>query len=317
LNAKIKKKSQRLSFVVDSPLVEKRLDQWLATTDRSLSRTVIRKVIDLGGVHVNGRRVRKCSQALKRGDKIELYRDQQPLTPFRLSEEDVLFRDDFLLVVNKPSGVESQPTPSRYKGTLYEALLVFLKDPYRPLDKPELGMVQRLDRETSGAMIFSIHSRCHKPLTEAWQSHRVRKVYHALVRDPGLDDEGEFISLLARNRRTNRMKSVARGGKSAHTLYRVLKRLSGFALVEIQLLTGRMHQIRVHFSEAGAPLLGDKLYGGTCCLGGQEILRTMLHSFRLACDHPVDHKVVEFEAPRPHDFDSLLTRLENNHDDVS
>ncbi|WP_321531113.1 RluA family pseudouridine synthase [uncultured Desulfuromonas sp.] len=313
----VNKKSQRLSFVVDSPAAEKRLDQWLAMADSGLSRTVIRKVIDLGGVHVNGRRVRKCSLAVNPGDQIELYRDQQPLTPFRLSEEDILYRDKFLLVVNKPSGVESQPTPARYKGTLYEALMLFLKDPYRPLDKPELGMVQRLDRDTSGAMIFSIHSRSHKALTESWQSRRVQKVYHALVRDPGLDNQGEFISLLARNRRTNRMKSVERGGKSAHTRYRVLKRFSGFALVEIELLTGRMHQIRVHFSEAGAPLLGDKLYGGTCCLVGQEISRTMLHSFRLVCDHPVDSKVVEFEAPRPHDFDALLTWLEKKHDDLS
>ncbi len=298
--------------MVEGSPVEKRLDHWLAAADSDLSRTVIRKVIDLGGVHVNGRRVRKCGLTLQHGDQIELYRDQQSLTPFRLSEEEILYRDRYLLVVNKPSGVDSQPTPARYKGTLYEALLFFLKDPYRPLDKPDLAMVQRLDRETSGVMVFSIHTRSHKALTLAWQSRHVHKVYHALVRDPGLEEQGEFISLLARNRRTNRMKSVTRGGKSAHTRYRILQRLSGYALVEIELLTGRMHQIRVHFSEAGAPLLGDRLYGGACCLNGKEISRTMLHSFRLVCDHPMNHHVVEFEAPHPKDFDSLLTWMKRD-----
>lgn len=304
-------KKRRLSFSVTESVSELRLDQWLANADTTLSRTEMRKVIDLGGVHVNGRRVRKCSLALKVGDHIEVFRDSQPLIPFRLADKDVLYRDRYVLAVNKPSGVESQPTPARYKGTLYEALLLYLKNPYRPLDKPELGMVQRLDRETSGVMIFSIHSRAHKPLTQIWQSHGVQKIYHALVEDSGLEDQGEFVSMLARNHRTNKMKSVQRGGKTAHTCYRVLRRMSGFALVEVELLTGRMHQIRAHFAEAGAPLMGDALYGGTRSFNGKTISRTMLHSSRLICDHPVTHNALELEACRPQDFEELLTRLED------
>ena len=303
------KKSRHGSFLVRETEGERRLDLWLANESEMFSRTELRKMIDLGGVHVNGCRVRKCSYTLRRGDQVDVYRDMQPLNPFRLSDADILYRDRYLLALNKPSGVDTQPTPARYKGTLYEALLTFLKDPYRPLDKPELAMVQRLDRETSGVMIFSIHKRAHKPLTELWQSRQVRKVYHALVQDPGLDEQGEFVSQLARNRKSNRMKSVEHGGKQAHTLYRILHRMSGHALVEVELLTGRMHQIRAHFSEAGAPLLGDRLYGGELTVKGLAVPRTMLHSSHLVCDHPVNQHSLNLEAPLPEDFNRMLSLL--------
>jgi 23S rRNA pseudouridine1911/1915/1917 synthase len=303
------KKSQVLRLKVSDVVADMRLDQWLASAHESLSRTLAKKIIDLGGVHLNGRRIRKCSQLLRCGDSLEIYQDGQPLEVYRLDDQALIFRDRYVLALNKPAGIDCQPTPARYKGTLYEALLTYLKDPFRPLDKPELAMVQRLDRETSGVMIFSIHRRSHKPLTDIWQTRKVTKVYHALVTDPGLADTGEFISELARNRRTNRMKSVAKGGKYAHTRYRVVQRFSGYALVEVDLLTGRTHQIRVHFSEAGAPLLGDRLYGGNRQPDGIPISRTMLHSSRLMCDHPITHSPLVLEAPWPEDFCLLLNQL--------
>lgn len=303
------KKSQVIRLSVKSTPEVSRLDQWICDQRSELSRSLIRKVIDLGGVHVNGRRVRKCSLSLNSGDQVEIYQDQGSLVPFRLTEQHLVYRDRYLLAINKPSGIESQPTPARYKGTLYEALLVYLKDPYRPLDKPEVGMVQRLDRETSGLMLFSTHPRSHKPLTQMFQARHVVKRYLALVHGVVAEDDGEYCSLLARQRRDNCMKSVDKGGKQAVTRYRVLQRFAEQTLVEVEIPTGRMHQIRVHFSEAGHPLAGDRRYGGGDRVAGYLVGRTMLHSFSILCDHPVTGQALSLVAPLADDFRKLLLAL--------
>jgi 23S rRNA pseudouridine1911/1915/1917 synthase len=282
-----------------------RLDQFLASTWEGVSRTLARKLIELGGVHLDGRRVRRCGQILVAGQRIEVYRDNGPLEPFVLQEGHLLFRDPYLLAVNKPAGVETQPTPARYRGTLYAALLDFLHDPFRPLDRPTLGMVQRLDRDTSGVMVFSIHPRAHKGLTTSFSEHRVDKCYLALVNGRVSVDGGEFHSHLARCRSGNRVRSVDRGGKEALTRFRVLERFRHATLVEVELLTGRTHQIRAHFAEAGHPLLGDHGYGSLA--GGPE--RQMLHALRLRLAHPVTGVPLILEAPVPQDMQNILDLL--------
>jgi len=286
-----------------------RLDQYLGGQDLGLSRGFIRKVVDIGGVHVDGHRVRKCSYPVRAGLSIEVYLDGRPPDPFVLAEDLVLYRDTYLLAVNKPAGIETQPTPARYCGTLYEALLQFLHNPFRPKDRPELGMVQRLDRETSGVMIFSIHKRSHGRLTQVFSGRDVHKCYLALVAGIPATEEGEFRSLLARNRASNLMRSVARGGKEAITRYRVIEKFASVSLVEIELLTGRSHQIRAHFSEVGHPLLGDTRYGGPAQWDGVDIPRQMLHSHLLSLSHPISGDPLRIEAPLPQDFAKLLDRL--------
>lgn len=282
-----------------------RLDQFLASSREGLSRTMVRKLIDLGGVHLDGRRIRRCGQILRPGQRIEVYRDAGPLEPFVLRDEHILFRDAYLLAVNKPAGVETQPTPARFRGTLYSALLDFLHDPFRPLDRPTLGMVQRLDRDTSGVMVFSIHPRAHKRLTACFTEHRVGKNYLALVKGRINEDDGEFRSRLARSRRDNRVRSVDKGGKEALTRFKVLERFAQASLVEVDLVTGRTHQIRAHFAEAGYPLLGDHRYGGRAANSGRQ----MLHAFRLGLTHPVTGEPLTLEAPLPRDMCCLLQLL--------
>ena len=143
-----------------------RLDHFLAKEIDNLSRTQTRKIIDIGGVHIDGRRVRSCSRAVNSGEQIELYQDHLRLEPFRFLNEDIVYRDKYLLVLNKPAGIDTQPTHARYKGTVYEALQVLLQDPFRRHLKPELGMVQRLDRGTTGLMVFSCHPVSHRGLTK-------------------------------------------------------------------------------------------------------------------------------------------------------
>ncbi len=286
-----------------------RLDQYLAQQDNGLSRGFIRKIVNLGGVHVDGRRVRKCSNPVRGGESVEVYLDGRPLEAFVFTEDLVIYRDAHLLALNKPAGIETQPTPARYRGTLYEALLQFLHNPFRPKDRPELGMVQRLDRDTSGLMVFSIHKRAHGALTQAFSGRDVRKIYLALVAGRLSSNQGEFRSLLARNRASNLVRSVEKGGKEAITRYRVLEEFSDASLVEIEILTGRSHQIRVHFSEVGHPLLGDVRYGGCSIWNSVDIHRQMLHSYRLTLSHPVRGGQLELEAPLPPDFEALLACL--------
>ncbi|MDY0268385.1 RluA family pseudouridine synthase [Trichloromonas sp.] len=286
-----------------------RLDQYLAFCSDELSRTLVRKLVDLGGVHVGGRRIRKCAHPVHAGEGVEVYVDGLPLDPFELRDGDILYRDRFLIAVNKPAGVDTQPTPARYRGTLYEALLRYLHDPYRPKDIPEIGMAQRLDRDTSGVLLFSIHRQAHSGLTQAIAERAAKKTYLALVAGTMPASCGEFRSLLARNRASNLVRSVSKGGKEAVTRYRVVREWEGVSLLEIDLLTGRSHQIRAHLSEAGHPLLGDQRYGGPTIFAGQKILRQMLHSLRLSLVHPVDRHEITVEAPLSADFQALVDHL--------
>lgn len=300
---------QHYRLLPDAAAAGQRLDQFVPAQVAELSRSFLRKIVDLGGVHVGGRRVRKCSTPVRSGELVEIHLDDLPLTIFSLTPKQILFQDRFLLVVDKPAGIETQPTPARYKGTLYEALLRHLHNPYRPLDQPELGMVQRLDRETSGVMIFSIHPKAHRPLTQSFAERKVDKTYLALVQGRPAADCGEIRSHLGRARHGNRMMTVRQGGKEAITRYRLLETFVDSSLIELELLTGRSHQIRVHCSEQGFPLLGDSLYGGPRHWRQRQVPRQMLHAATLALAHPVTGAPLRFETPMPADMAALLDCL--------
>lgn len=287
-----------------------RLDHYLAEVHEFFSRTLAKRLIDIGGVHLAGRRMRRCSQNVSTGQAVEVFVDKQPLTPIKLGQDQILYQDQDLIVINKPAGMATQPAPSRYQGTLYAELQKLLQDPKRRGQKPSIGMVQRLDLDTSGVMVFSIHKRSHKKMTEAFRGRDIDKIYWALVSGKPIEDEGQFSSQLAKRRSTNLMVSVARGGKQAETLYRLLQSMEQASLVEVELITGRSHQIRAHFSEAGLPLLGDNAYGGPRRVGGLDIPRQMLHSRELSFDHPVTGKKMVFTAPLPDDFTNVLNHLD-------
>lgn len=282
-----------------------RLDQFLAEHNPGLSRTQIRRIIDIGGVHVDGRRVRKAGLGLTSGHRIEIYRDRGPLKPFRLQSHHVLFQDRHIIVLDKPAGIETQPTPARYRGTLYEALQVWLKRDRGFGRRLEIGMAQRLDRDTSGVIIFSIHPRSHKSISAQMQSRTAKKNYLALVEGEPEPAAGSYRSRIVRDRRSGIMKSVVSGGKSALTHYRVMQTRSQpelISLVELELVTGRTHQIRAHLAEAGHPLLGDVRYGGRSSFGELTFARHCLHSRRLEIEHPQSGERMSFSAELPSDM---------------
>jgi len=282
-----------------------RLDHFLTKRIEGVPRVLVKRLIDLGGVHVDGRRVRRCSLSMVTGQRVELYVDGLSLEPFQLEPTRVLYRDRYLLAIDKPAGIATQPTPARYQGTLYAALQQFLA----AAGTVTLGMVQRLDRDTSGVIIFSIHPKANQGLTAAFREHRVVKRYQALVAGLPQDDVGEISSHLARRRATNRMVSVERGGKPALTRYRVVTRFAAAALVEVEIPTGRTHQIRIHFAEAGHPLLGDTAYGGPAACDGLAFPRQMLHASELLLEHPVSGEKLVLRAPVPADFAAVMQAL--------
>jgi len=172
-----------------------------------------------------------------------------------------------------------------------------------------LGMVQRLDRGTTGLIVFSIHPQAHRKLTEAILHQQLDKSYFALVSGHLRPDAGEIVSQLARSRKENRVHSVKAGGKLAITRYRTKECWHAASLVEIDLLTGRSHQIRAHMAEQACPLLGDQRYGGpdACC--GLPLLRPLLHATRLSFRHPVTGEALDFTAPVPEDMVEMITAL--------
>jgi 23S rRNA pseudouridine1911/1915/1917 synthase len=297
-------------FTVNNELSGLRLDQYLAEAGTGFTRALARRLIDIGGVHLSARRICRCSETVKVGDKIEVYVDSLSLDPVLLNHERIIYRDQDLIVLDKPAGMPTQPTPARYKGTVYSELQKLLGDTQRRGRRPSIGMVQRLDQDTSGVMVFSIHPRAHKKMTEHFRGHEIDKTYWALVKGVPDHAEGEFHSQLARRRSTNLMVSVAKGGKQAETRYRLLKSLNGVSLVEVDLITGRSHQIRAHFSEAGLPLLGDLAYGGPKLVDEVVIPRQMLHARTLAFSHPVTAEKMLFTAPLPEDFSNVLRFLD-------
>lgn len=289
--------------------IGQRLDHYLAESSIELSRTKAKKIIDLGGVHINGRRVRSCSMAVCRGDLVEVYIDHLSLDPYRIAEQDILFKDQFIIVLNKPALVDTQPTHARFKGTLFEALQWYLKDPFRPHQKAEIGMIQRLDRGTSGLIVFSIHPRAHKEMTRIFLEHEVKKGYLALVHSVPELEHGEIKSFLARSRKENRVKSVLKGGKEAITRFKVVEKLTEYSLLDVEILTGRSHQIRAHMAEQNCPLVGDHRYGGAPQAAGVNIFRPLLHAEKLTFHHPVLNQDLDFTVSVPDDMQNILNWL--------
>ncbi len=286
-------------FIVTTTDAGRRLDQFLGEQLADVSRSIVRRLIDIGGVHVDGRRARKNGLLVAAGQRIEVHRDRAPLEPFRLLPEHIVFQDAYLLAINKPAGIDTQPTPARYKGTLWEAVQVWLDRDRRFGRRLEIGMVQRLDRDTSGVIVFSIHPRAHGSLSDQFRARQVRKFYLALVSGVPTPPSGVFTSPLVRDRRANRVKTVETGGRHAETRYRVLQEWTSSSLVLVELVTGRTHQIRAHFAAAGYPLLGDVRYGGPAVHEHAASAGHRLHAWRLRLQHPHSGELFTLCAPPP------------------
>lgn len=287
---------------------ESRADAFVSVV-AEISRSQAQKVIESGGVELNGETLTKVSRKVRLGDRVS-YRIPEPVAlnvEARDIPIDVLHEDSHLIVVNKQPGLVVHPAPGHLDDTLVNALLFHISDLSGIGGTMRPGIVHRLDRYTSGVMVVAKSDAAHQGLSLQFAEHSVERRYEALVvrlRGPGLDESGVFETLHGRHAR-DRKRYTGRvdQGRRAVTYYRTLERFGSNAVkVECRLETGRTHQIRVHFSEFGCPLLGDLVYGGRAMKASRLIGRQALHARTLGFEHPVTKQRLRFEGEFPEDF---------------
>jgi 23S rRNA pseudouridine1911/1915/1917 synthase len=296
--------------VVGEDEAEQRLDLALAAAS-GRPRAQVRRWIDEGRVRMNAEPAR-ASQRVRAGDVLEA----DPPEPVRceLAPEPiplrVLHEDADLIVIDKPAGLVVHPAPGHPGGTLVNALLHHCGDLAGIGGVLRPGIVHRLDRDTSGALVAAKHDAAHRALSEQFRAHSVERVYRALVRGVPGADEGRVDRPIGRHPRDRKRMSVASArGREAATRWRVLERFpaSGVTWLEVRPETGRTHQIRVHLAAAGLPLVGDPVYGRA--ERGRVLKRPALHAAVLGFVHPRSARTLRFEAPLPEDLASALRAL--------
>ena len=309
--------SRTETITVQKSLLAERLDTYLRRQFPAVSRGGIQRLIEQGHIRVNGQTV-KPTHHPHAGEQIEVHWPE-PRPAEAQPEEiplDVLFEDDFLLVLNKPPGLVVHPAAGHEDHTLVNALLHHCAGQLSGIGgvaRP--GIVHRLDKETSGCMVVAKTDEAHLALSAQFAAHKVEKVYHAIVCGEMQRDSGEIRAAIARHPTHRKRMAVTDGrGREARTSYRVLERLREATLIEALLHTGRTHQIRVHFLFIGHPLTGDTTYGQRqnrrfAELTGYEAPRVMLHAHKLAFIHPHTGRKLSFEAPQPKDFEDAIRFL--------
>ncbi len=307
----------RRSHVVPVEAKGDRLDQALASAYPDLSRSRIQSLIEQGRITVDQRPVAKASVRVRGGECIEV--ELPPPEPAKPVAEDlplsVIYEDADLVVLDKAAGMVVHPAAGHARGTLVNALLHKIEDLAGIGGELRPGLVHRLDKDTSGVMVVAKNDATLHALQAAFKGRAVKKTYLALVHGVPTQ-QGRFETLYGRHPiHRKRFSSKVKLGKPAITEYRVLETFDGAALVEVDLHTGRTHQVRVHFSDAGHPLLADELYGGARKGKGEAkqaqeaVGRQALHAWKLAFEHPRTGKALAFEAPVPADFQRALDVL--------
>jgi 23S rRNA pseudouridine1911/1915/1917 synthase len=232
------------------------------------------------------------------------------LEPDPTIEIDVVYEDDDLLIVNKPSGLVVHPAPGHWRGTLVNALMA-RGDHYGGIaGVARPGIVHRLDRDTSGLLIVARNDAAQASVMAQLKARRVRKTYLALALGPVSAAVGRIEAPVGRDPKDRKRMAVVADGRAATTGYRVRERFAGWTLLELDLITGRTHQIRVHLAALGHPVAGDPVYGtGTSRKGPDGLERLFLHAWRLELVSPSSSKLVRVEAPLPDALESVLESL--------
>lgn len=313
--------SEIISFTIDKSECGQRLDIYLAQSDAEISRSQVKYAIEAGDVLVNGK-VPKVSQHLKEGDVITLTK-KPPIEATALPQEmplDIVYEDDTLIVINKPAGLVVHPAPGNPDKTLVNALLFHCRDLSGIGGVLRPGIVHRLDKDTSGLIVAAKSDDAHRHLSAQFEKHDVHKKYLALVWGDVKGDHGEIVAAVGRhpvNRK--KMSTKSRHGKGALTLWKVRERFGVATLLDVEIKTGRTHQIRVHLSDRGYPVVGDAVYGNTSRIKAvadpvlksslKEFNRQALHAAQLSFIHPAKNERMVFTASLPQDMADLCSQL--------
>lgn len=316
-----------VELVVTPAEVGWRLDQFLVYHFPQYSRALLRRVITAGGVRVNDRGC-KPAYRLRLGERVVITLPELPRQspkPENIPLE-ILYEDDWLAVINKPPGMVVHPSRGHWSGTIAGALVYHFGGKLSSLGGPTRpGVVHRLDRDTSGALLVAKHDLAHAQLAQQFHDRVVEKEYFAVV--VGNPDRDRDIIRLPigvhpHSREKMAIRTVSPSGRMAETFYEVLERFDGFAALRVLPKTGRTHQIRVHLDHIGCPVLCDRIYGGRAAITRSELCRLppdeaeepilsrqALHAWRLGFIHPGTGQWMKIEAPLPPDILRVLEAL--------
>ena len=287
-----------------------RLDAYISKINSNISRTMVQKLIQEGNVFVNGKE-KKISYKVQVGDIIEMNipkPQETNIKPENIPIE-IVYEDTDIIVVNKPKGMVVHPANGNPDGTLVNAVMAICKDSLSGIGgEIRPGIVHRLDKDTSGLLIVAKNDKAHINMSNQIKNREVKKIYIALVRGLVSEDEATINMPIGRSTKDRKKMAIRKDGKEAVTHFKVLKRYSKYTLLEIKIDTGRTHQIRVHMSEIGHPVVGDMVYSNGKNEFGVE--GQMLHAKSLDFKHPVTGEKMHLEAELPPYFKDVLEKLE-------
>lgn len=300
--------SDLISTEVTEESAGQRLDRFLAQEIDNLTRSAVQEIIEKGMVKCSGKILQK-NYKLRKGDIIETEIPEPEVLDVKAENIalDIIYEDSDLLVVNKPKGMVVHPAHGNYNGTLVNALLYHCKDSLSGINgviRP--GIVHRIDKNTSGLLIVAKNDNAHIKLSEQIKAHSFTREYEAVAVGSFKKTEGTIDAPIGRHHTDRKKMCVTQqNSKNAVTHYSVIKQYGGFAHLKLKLETGRTHQIRVHLSYIGHPVLGDDVYGKAYKgLDGQ-----CLHARKIGFIHPSTNEYMEFESPLPDYFESILRKI--------
>ncbi len=325
----VPKDPQQIEITVEPGVDRQRIDSYLGGhAGIKLSRSRAQKLIDDGHILLNGEGVSNKSQ-VKTGDIISVTLVMPPPSDVKAEDIplDIIFEDDFLAVVNKPAGMVTHPGAGNYSGTLVNALIYHFKKLSSGSGPDRPGVVHRLDKETSGLLLVAKTDEVYQTLQKALQAREIKRTYLAVICGHVKKEDGTIDLPIGRSARDRKKMAVTdTAGRQAVTQYKLIKRYRSYDLLEVNLMTGRTHQIRVHFSHQGHPVFGDPDYGGREKWHrgifaperqfAKELLalirRQALHAKQLGFVHPVSGENILLEAKLPADFAKLLAALDES-----
>lgn len=298
-----------IKIIVEEENVGDRIDNFVAKKCEKISRAQAQKLIKEEKILLDGQSV-KVSNKLTLGQEVEIKEIADNSIKDIKKENipiDIIYEDEDIIVVNKPKNMVVHPAVGNQTGTLVNAILgkhdlSDINGDFRP------GIIHRLDKDTTGVLVIAKNNYAHQKIAQQIKDRNTKKIYIALVRGLIKENNGVIDMPIGRDLTNRKKMAVVKNGKNALTNFKVLKRFEeGYTLVEIELKTGRTHQIRVHFSQIGYPVVGDNVYSNGKNPFG--VTSQMLHARTLGFEHPTKNKWMEFEAPIPKYFEEIINNL--------